>query len=228
MTLTPSVAAEPSRPRWNRSAKPVATSATKAATKPAANKATESAAKAAKKPKDPSTPKAGAERATTAARATSERPTIRSRRTRRSAQRRALRGLHALPAPEALREQADDTGETIRRKHRALYTLYVASGVVASIVALVVWVFPTKTWMSQNDATAAASGKLRVLDEQIAALEQQVVALDTDAEIVRVARERYGLVYPGEKAYVVLPATPPNLPNLTGYNVVRSYFTDLG
>ncbi|MGE0304903.1 MAG: septum formation initiator family protein [Acidimicrobiia bacterium] len=95
-------------------------------------------------------------------------------------------------------------------------------------MALVVWVFPTKTWMSQNDATAAASGKLRVLDEQIAALEQQVVALDTDAEIVRVARERYGLVYPGEKAYVVLPATPPNLPNLTGYNVVRSYFTDLG
>lgn len=210
MKLTPGATAEPARQRWTRSAKPVATAAS----------TRKRASAGGPEPRNVAAPK-------TASTGAAQRPVIRSRRTRRSAQRRALSGLHALPAPEALREQADDTGETIRRKHRALYTLYVVTAVVASIVALVVWVFPTKTWMSQNEATAAASGKLRVLDEQIATLEQQVVALDTDAEIVRVARERYGLVYPGETAYVVLPATPPNLPNLTGYNVVRSYFNDL-
>ena len=37
----------------------------------------------------------------------------------------------------------------------------------------------------------------------------RVEALGTDEEIERIAREQYNLVFPGEEAYGILPATPP-------------------
>jgi cell division protein FtsB len=149
-----------------------------------------------------------------------------STRRRRSA-RRALARLASLPVPvpESLQITADDTSETRRRKHIAAYAFYVVTAAVAILVALAVWVFPTKTWLSQRHETASAANKLTVLQQQASALEQQVLALDTDAEIEKVARERYNLIRPGEKAFVMLPASLPQFPDVVGYNVVQAILT---
>lgn len=94
--------------------------------------------------------------------------------------------------------------------------LLLATAVVATIAALAVWVFPTRTWLDQRAALAETSAELRELEAQRAALEQRVTELDTDDQIEAIARSQYGLVLPGEEAYAVLPApeSPIELPEI--------------
>jgi cell division protein FtsB len=145
-------------------------------------------------------------------------------RRRRSA-RRALAGLRELALPSSLSITEDDTTETRRRKHRAAYAIYVITALIALGVALVVWVFPTRTWLDQRGATSAEAAKVAVIDQQSHQLERQIRALDTDAEIERVARERYGLAFPGEQTFALLPASLPKFPVAFGFNVLKAYFT---
>ena len=77
---------------------------------------------------------------------------------------------------------------------------------IAVIGLLFVGVFPTRTWLAQRKDHAAAVEQLRVLEEQNEVLAARVEALQSDAEIERLAREQYNLVRPGEEAYAVLPA----------------------
>jgi len=88
--------------------------------------------------------------------------------------------------------------------------LLLATAAVATIAALAMWVFPTRTWLDQRSALAETSAELRELEAQRAALEQRVEELDADEHIEEIARSQYGLVLPGEEAYAVLP--PPEQP----------------
>ena len=94
--------------------------------------------------------------------------------------------------------------------------LLLATAVVATIAALAVWVFPTRTWLDQRAALAEAQTELHELGAQRAALEQRVRELDSDEQIEEIARSQYGLVMPGEEAYAVLPAPekPIELPEI--------------
>ena len=94
--------------------------------------------------------------------------------------------------------------------------LLLATAVVATIAALAVWVFPTRTWLDQRAALAEAQTELHELGAQRAALEQRVRELDSDEQIEEIARSQYGLVMPGEEAYAVLPAPekPIELPDI--------------
>jgi cell division protein FtsB len=85
------------------------------------------------------------------------------------------------------------------------------AGVVAAVLVavLVLFVFPTRTYLDQRHELTVASQRMRVLDAQNAQLSEQVDKLHTDAEIERIAREQYHLVKPGEKAFAVLPAPDP-------------------
>lgn len=74
------------------------------------------------------------------------------------------------------------------------------------VVALGVYVFPTRTYLAQREAIAEASHELEVLREQQAALDEAADRLRDDAEIERRAREQHNLVRPGEEAYALLPA----------------------
>lgn len=56
---------------------------------------------------------------------------------------------------------------------------------------------------SQRQVETARS-ELTALEEENARLEADVAALQTDAEIEKLAREKLGYVRPGERAYVVL------------------------
>lgn len=87
---------------------------------------------------------------------------------------------------------------------------------VAVLAVLALWVFPTRTYLSQREATQRAEERLAVLQSETADLDTRAAALDTDSEIERLARADHGLVMPGEEAYVVLrpPLPPVDLPHL--------------
>ncbi len=89
--------------------------------------------------------------------------------------------------------------------------LLLAALAVATIVALAVYVFPTRTWLDQRAALDETRTELDGLRAQRAELEARVDLLDEDAEIERIARSQFGLVLPGEEAYAVLPAPLPDL-----------------
>jgi len=92
---------------------------------------------------------------------------------------------------------------------RAVWPVLVT---VALVGLLFVAVFPTRTWLAQNQSIAAAEEQLEVLEEQNVLLEERVSALHEDEEIERLAREQYNLVRPGEEAYAVLPPAPTDSP----------------
>ena len=95
------------------------------------------------------------------------------------------------------------------RVRRAVWPVLVT---VALVGFLFVAVFPTRTWMAQQQSIADAEEQLRVLDEQNVLLEERVAALHDDEEIERLAREQYNLVRPGEEAYALLPPAPTDTP----------------
>jgi cell division protein FtsL len=85
---------------------------------------------------------------------------------------------------------------------------------VVLVGLLFAFVYPTRTWLDQRNETNKARSQLEVLRGENARLARESKRLSTDAEIERLAREKYGLVKPGERPFVILPApssstTPP-------------------
>ncbi len=92
-----------------------------------------------------------------------------------------------------------------RRRRRALWILLSSVTVVG---ILFIGVYPTRTYFAQKASLQRAQHQLDVLSTQNDKLSQQADQLNTDAEIERLARERYNLVHPGEEAFAILPAPP--------------------
>ncbi len=99
------------------------------------------------------------------------------------------------------------------RTRAALVRATVASLILVGI--LFAFVFPTRTWLTQRAKAAEVQSELTLLREQTTKLEREADTLRSDQEVERVARERFGLVMPGEQAWAVVPAptttttTPP-------------------
>jgi cell division protein FtsB len=105
--------------------------------------------------------------------------------------------------------------------HRFARRLWIGLVVAVTLAVLLLGVFPARTWWRQRAEIAAAQKKLDVLSAQDKSLQQQADALQTNDEIERVARESYGLVKPGEKAFTILPSpTPGGLPAGWPFTVV--------
>ncbi len=83
--------------------------------------------------------------------------------------------------------------------------LVLASIALAAVLFL--FVLPSRTYLAQRHSLSAAETRLRVFSDQNAKLATAATRLQSDAEIERLAREQYGLVKPGEKAYVIVPST---------------------
>lgn len=81
---------------------------------------------------------------------------------------------------------------------------------LAALVAVVVTaagIFPFRQIIADRRSVALAQEKLAALEAENDRMEAEVVVLHTDDEVERLARERFGLVRPGEIAYVaVAPA----------------------
>jgi len=72
-------------------------------------------------------------------------------------------------------------------------------------IAVVATGFPTGTLLRQREALAAVSRQLAVVDSHNAAVTSEIASLKQASTIEAIAREEYGLVRPGQRAYVILP-----------------------
>ena len=109
------------------------------------------------------------------------------------------------------------------KRRRSRFVLPLLGSFVA-VGVLFVGVFPTRAILDQRADLDRAAARLAVVDERNAELEARVEALGTDAEIERLAREQYNLVFPGQEAYAILPAppAPPVVPDAWPFRGLRA------
>jgi cell division protein FtsL len=120
------------------------------------------------------------------------------------------------------RRRAPATGNATRRERRRQPSTRVArrravlGGIVllvAVVTFLVMFVYPTRTYLQQRRDADEAHRRLTSLQTETSKLRHDSERLKGDAEVERIAREQYGLVRPGETTYVIVPkATPPPTP----------------
>ena len=92
----------------------------------------------------------------------------------------------------------------LRRPGAAITTLlFLLMG-----AAFLTQVVPTRQILDSHRTVNAARAQLAQLEGDNVLLQADVVALGTDAEIEKLAREKLGYVRPGEIAYVVLDPPP--------------------
>ena len=80
---------------------------------------------------------------------------------------------------------------------------------LAAVLCLALWtwgVLPARNYMNQRTELANLQAELAEIRSENAALQDEIVLLGSDAEIERIARSDFGLVYPGEEAYAILPS----------------------
>ncbi|MGQ0825580.1 MAG: FtsB family cell division protein [Actinomycetota bacterium] len=82
----------------------------------------------------------------------------------------------------------------------------VAIAALAIVAILFLFVFPTRSFLSQRAAIDDARHDLDVLRTQNERLEEEAARLQTPSEIEREAREQFHMVYPRERAFAVTPA----------------------
>jgi cell division protein FtsB len=106
----------------------------------------------------------------------------------------------------------------LRRPGAAITTLlFLLMG-----AAFLTQVVPTRQILDSQRQVNSARSQLVELETDNARLQADVAALETDAEIEKLAREKLGYVRPGEIAYIVLdppegeraPVAPPALSEL--------------
>jgi cell division protein FtsB len=102
-----------------------------------------------------------------------------------------------------------DEPAAAKPRYRMLYLLWAVVVIAVAGGVLLVLVLPTRAWLDQRAEVAEAERQLAVLEQANDELEARVAALQTPAEVERVARDQYNLVRPGEQVYSVLPAALP-------------------
>lgn len=94
---------------------------------------------------------------------------------------------------------------------RRRFELVRELGPVAVVLALAVVVLaglavlPARTWWTQRQSLNQSRAELAQVEEEVADLRARHELLQTDAEVERLARQDYDLVYPGEESYRLVP-----------------------
>lgn len=81
----------------------------------------------------------------------------------------------------------------------------VAVLLLAGLAIVLAGVFPFRQLIAQQRLVSNTQAKLDALVTQNRQLDEQIANIDTPVELERIAREQYGLVRPGETAYIVDP-----------------------
>jgi len=118
--------------------------------------------------------------------------------------------------PDAADEPVDDERAEARDRHPAGAAalarrvamdrparIAVASLVFVAIMFL--FVFPTSSYLAQQRQVRTARHSVAVLRAQNSQLAREAKRLQTPAEIERLARSQFNMVFPGEQAYNVVP-----------------------
>lgn len=111
-----------------------------------------------------------------------------------SATVRATRPVRPAPARGG---SARPSAAVLRRRR-------IVVGLAAVGFVMFVALGPIRTLVHQRHRLAVAEQRLRVLERETARLQAARRALRSDAEIERIARERFGMVRDGEQPYTVL------------------------
>lgn len=83
--------------------------------------------------------------------------------------------------------------------------LAVAVLTVAGVLFL--FGFPVRTLLQQRHQMSVTERRSAEIGAENAKLQKTAALLQTNSEIEKLARSKYGLVKPGEHAYVVVPPT---------------------
>ena len=83
---------------------------------------------------------------------------------------------------------------------------------LALVVIAGLAVAPVATYFRQEDQGRQSEAELQQLRAEVGELDAQLQQLRTDAEVERIARQHYDLVFPGEESYRILPAPEPGSP----------------
>jgi hypothetical protein len=78
---------------------------------------------------------------------------------------------------------------------------------IAALAVTLAGVFPFRQILAQNRQVENTQAKLDVLRTENELLEAQIVALNSDVELERLAREQFGMVEPGETGVTI--ESPP-------------------
>jgi len=84
--------------------------------------------------------------------------------------------------------------------------------VVTVAVAAFVLFFPARHLLVQRERIDSLEERRTALRTENDRLERQASRLSDPAEVEALARDRLGLIRPGEKAYFVEPTQPPDAP----------------
>jgi cell division protein FtsB len=85
-------------------------------------------------------------------------------------------------------------------------TVKVSLGVLVLLGAMYLFAYPTRTYLEQRRDIALQEQTISLLKGENAKLAAERAALHSDATIEAIAREEYGLVMPGQQAFMVLPS----------------------
>ncbi len=87
--------------------------------------------------------------------------------------------------------------------HRARQILLLS---VTAVVVLVLMEFPLHQLMAQRAQIGATAAALAAVEQHNSALSGDITALAKSSVIASIAHQDYGLVAPGQRSYVILPA----------------------
>lgn len=93
-------------------------------------------------------------------------------------------------------------------KSRRLWFLVTSALVLA--LGLVMLTVPAVNYFNQGDAISRAERQAETTSGRIDALQRRKQALTDPVVVEQIARSSYGLVFPGEESYYVLPPASAN------------------
>lgn len=83
--------------------------------------------------------------------------------------------------------------------------------VAVALAILMYFVFPTRTFQDQRAALTQIQSDVDAVSAENAKLNERVNRLQSREEIERIARRDFGLIYPGEEVYAILPVPAESL-----------------
>lgn len=111
-----------------------------------------------------------------------------------------------------------------RRAAKLVLMVVVLMVVIVGFASL--FIPPLRSWTTQQREYTETQKKLDAIRSANETLDAQIAALQTDAEVERIARERYNMVRKGDQVVAVLPAPAPNpLPAEWPYTVLQDIVT---
>ena len=93
--------------------------------------------------------------------------------------------------------------DQVRRRRAIALRSSVAALVVVGLLFVVV--FPVSAWLDQRSTLDRSERRLQTLQRERKRLDRQAAIIITPAEVEKIARERFGMVRPGEQAYAAVP-----------------------